>query len=105
MDVHVYPGNSHIAGFHCHPIIKTIQQIKPRLKEINDDEYSDSLTKIQLCAMFRAGDIRGNVLLKFIKLCMEKPRLCPSEGHKYGGRKLTKTNAIEFCYKKPVVIF
>ena len=41
--------------------------------------------------MFRAGDIRRNVLLKFIRQCMETPCLCPSEGHKYGGRKLTKT--------------
>ena len=37
--------------------------------------------------MFRAGDIRRNVLLKLIRLCMETPCLCPSEGHKYGGRK------------------
>ena len=93
-----------IAGFHCHTIIKTIKQIKSRIKEIKKkDEYSNSLTKVQVCAMFRAGDIRRNVLLKFIRLCMETPCLCPSQGHKYGGRKLTKTYVIEFCYKKPVV--
>ena len=40
--------------------------------------------------MFRAGDIRINVLLKFIRLCMETPCLCPFEGHKYSGRKLKK---------------
>ena len=56
----------------------------------------------KVCAMFRAGDIRGNVLLKFIRLCMETPCLCP---HKCGGRKLTKTYVTEVCYKKPVVIF
>ena len=28
-----------IAGFHCHTIIKTIQQINPRIKEIKEDEY------------------------------------------------------------------
>ena len=50
-----------IAGFHCHTIMKTIQQIKSRIKEIKDDEYSKSLTKVQVCAMFRAGDIRRNV--------------------------------------------
>ena len=49
--------------------------------------------------MFRAGDIRANVLLKFIRLCVETPYLCPSEGHKYGGRKLTKTYVIEFAVK------
>ena len=94
-----------IAGFHCHTIIKTIQQIKSRIKEIKEDEYSNNLAKIQVCSMFRAGDIRRNVLLKFIRLCMETPCLCPSEGHKYGGRKLIKTYVIEFCYKKPVVVF
>ena len=49
--------------------------------------------------MFRAGDIRANVLLKFIRLCVEMPHLCPSEGHKYGDRKLTKTYVIEFAVK------
>ena len=94
-----------IAGFHCHIIIKTIQQIKSKIKEIKEDEYSNSLAKFQICAMFRAGDIQRNVLLKFIRLCMETPCLCPSEGHKHGGRKLTRTYVIEFCYKKPVVVF
>ena len=89
-----------IAGFHCHTIIKTIKQMKSRIKEIKKDEYSNRLTKVQVCAMFHAGDIRRNVLLKFIRLCMETPHLCPSLGHKYGGRKLTKTYVIEFCYTK-----
>ena len=48
---------------------------------------------------FCAGDIRRNVLPKFIKLCVETPCLCPSEGHKYGGWKLTKTDVIEFAIK------
>ena len=88
-----------IAGFHCHTTIKTIQQIKSRIKEEKEDEYSNSFAKIQICAMFRAGDIRRNALLKFIRLCMETPCLCPSEGHKYGDRKLTKTYVIEFSIK------
>ena len=54
-------------------------QIKSRIKEEKEDEYSNSLAKTQVCAMFRAGDIRRNVLLKFISLCMEAPCLCPSE--------------------------
>ena len=90
---------STIADFDCHTIIKTIQQINSRIKEIKEDEYSNSLTKVQVCAIFRAGDIRRNVLLKFIRLCMETPCFWPSQGHKYGGRKLTKTYVIEFCYK------
>ena len=36
-------------------------------------EYSNSVRKIQVCAMFRAGDIRRNVLLKFTRLRMETP--------------------------------
>ena len=43
-----------VAGFHCHTIIKTIQQIKSRIKEIKEEEYSNSLAKIQVCEMFRA---------------------------------------------------
>ena len=57
---------SHVR-FHCHTTIKTIQQIKSRIKEGKEDEYSNSVAKIQDCAMFRAGDVRRNVLLKFIK--------------------------------------
>ena len=96
----IVPRHKHsIAGFQCHTIIKTIQQIKSRIKEVKEDEHSNSVAKIQVCAIFRAGDIRRNVLLKFIRLCMETPCLCPSEGHKYGGRKLTKTDVIEFAIK------
>ena len=47
----------------------------------------------------------NNVLLKFIRFCMETSCLCPSEGHKYGGLKLTKTYVKEFRYKKPVAVF
>ena len=61
-----------IAGFHCHTIIKTIQQIKSRIKEIKEEEYSNSLAKIQVCEIFRAEDIRRNVW-------METPCLFPSQ--------------------------
>ena len=81
-----------IAGFQCHTIIKTIEQIKSRIKEVKENEYSNSLAKIQVCAKFRAGDVRGNALLEFIRLRI-------TEGHKYGGRKLTKTYVIEFAIK------
>ena len=59
-------GAYSIAGFHCHTIIKTIHQVKSRIKEIKEDEYSNSLAKIQVCEMFRAGDIQINVLLKIL---------------------------------------
>ena len=41
--------------------------------------------------MFPVGDIRRNVLLKFIRPHKETPCLCPSGGHKFGGLKVTKT--------------
>ena len=34
---------------------------------------------------------------KFLELCMEKPCLCPLEGHKHCGLKVTDTSAIEVC--------
>ena len=67
---------------HCRIIIKTIQQINSRIKEAKVNEYWKILAEIQVCAMFHAGDIRRNVLLKFIRLCMETPCLCHFEGHK-----------------------
>ena len=51
--------------------------------------------------MFGAGDIRRNVLLKFVRLCTETPCLCPSEGRQCDGRKLTKTYVIELAIKSP----
>ena len=89
----------HIAYCQCHTIIKTVQQIKSRIKEVKEDEYSNSLAKIQVCAMFLAGDIRRNVLLQFIRLCKETPCLCPSERHKDSDQKLTKTCVSEFAIK------
>jgi len=58
-----------IAGFHCHTIIKTIQQLKSRIKEVKEDEYSNSLTKIQVCAMFCAGGIQRKRFTH--RLCMD----------------------------------
>ena len=68
-----------VAGFHCHTIIKTIQPIKSRIKEIKEEEFSNSLAKIQVCEMFRAEDIRRNVFLKLLRLRMETPCLFPSK--------------------------
>ena len=31
---------------------------------------------------------------------METPCLCPSEGHKHGGRKYEKTSGVDFCQKR-----
>ena len=62
-----------------------------------------TLAKIQVRAMFRAGDIRGNVVLEITRLCIGTSCLCPSEGHKCGGRKLAKTCHRVF-YEEPVQI-
>ena len=51
-----------------------------------------------LSAVFHSHVICRSVSPKFIELCMETPCLCPSEGHKYGGRKVTETSVTEFCY-------
>jgi len=56
------------------------------------------LAKNQVSAVFHSRAIRRSVISKFRELCMESPRLCPSEGHKYGGRDVTKTSVVEFCY-------
>ena len=52
----------------------------------------------QASAVFRSRAIRKSVSPKFIELCMETPCLCPSEGHKHGGRDVTKTSVVEFRY-------
>ena len=39
-----------IAGFHCQTVIETIQQLKSRIKEIKEDEYSNSLANLHICA-------------------------------------------------------
>jgi len=57
-----------------------------------------SLTKNQVSAVFHLRAIRRSVSFKCIELCMETPCLCPSEGHKHGGRDVTKTSVVEFCY-------
>ena len=45
---------------------------------MKEDKYTKSLAKNQIYAIVHMRDIRKNVLPKFIKLCMETPRLCPS---------------------------
>ena len=61
-----------------------------------DDE--NNLTKNQLSAVFHSLVIYRSVSPKFIELCMETPCLCPSEGHKHGGCKVTETSVTEFWY-------
>ena len=46
-----------------------------------------------------------NVLLKFVKLCMETPGLSPCDGHKCGGWKLKHMSSSLLNKKKPVVVF
>ena len=61
---------------------------------MKEDEYTRSLAKNQVCAIFHMRDIRENVLPQFIRLSIETPFWCPFEGHKYyGQRKPTETSA------------
>ena len=46
---------------------------------------------------FSICEIFENVLLKFIKLCMESPCWSPSEGQQHGGRKPSETSVTKFC--------
>ena len=57
-----------------------------------DDCNINNLAKNQVSAVFHSRAIRRSVSPKFIELCMETPSLCPSKGHKYGGRDVTKTS-------------
>ena len=60
--------------------------------------YINNLAKNQVSAVFHSRVIRRSVSPKFIELCMQTPCLCNWEGHKNGGRKVTETSIIEFCY-------
>ena len=61
-----------------------------------DDCNINKLAKNEVSA-FHSRAIRGSVLPKFRELCMESPCLCPSEGHKHGGRDVTKTSVVSFA--------
>ena len=63
-----------------------------------DDCNINNLTEDHGSAVFQSCAIRRSVLPKFRELCMESPCLCPSEGHKHGGRDVTKTSVVAFCY-------
>ena len=56
-----------VASYHGCTIIKTIQQIKSRIKEVKEDEYPNSLAKIQVCATFRAGDLFEEMFTQIYK--------------------------------------
>ena len=72
----------------------TIQWIKPRSWDTTDDWYIKNLANNQVSAVFLSRVICRSVSPKFIQLCMEMPCVCPSEGNKHGGRKVTETS----CY-------
>ena len=63
--------------------IETIQYRKSRIWEMKEDKYAKGLAKDQVGAVFHMKDTRENVLSKCIRLCMETPRWCPFEGHKW----------------------
>ena len=58
----------------------------------------NNLPENQVSLIFHSRAIRRSVSPKFIELCVETPCLCPFEGHKHGGRDVTKTSVAEFCH-------
>ena len=94
-------GNGLFSVFTSHVIkikIVTIQWKTSRVWDTIDDWYINNLAKNQVSAVFHLRVICRSVSPKFIELCMETPCLCPSEGHKHGGRKVTETCVTKFCY-------
>ena len=79
--------------------IVTVQWIKSRIWDTIDNWYINNITKNQVFAVFHSRVICKSVSPKFRELCMETPCLWPSEGHKYGGRKVAETSVSEFCYR------
>ena len=65
-----------------------------------DDCNINNLAKNQVSPVFHSRTIYRSVLPKFRELSMESPCLCPSEGHKHGGREVTKTSVFEFAIKR-----
>ena len=63
-----------------------------------DDCYINNLAKNQVSALFHSPVTRRSVSPIFIQLCLETPCLCPLEGHKHAGHKITKTSVIDLCY-------
>ena len=62
-----------------------------------DDCNINNLAKNQVSAVFHSRAIHKSVSPKFIELCMETPCLCPSEGHKHGGRNVKKHLSLSFA--------
>ena len=67
-----------------------------------DDCDKNNLAKNQVSAVFHSRAICTSMSTKFIELCMETPCLCPSEGHKHGGRDVTKTSALSFAFEMKI---
>ena len=71
---------SHAAIF-CHPLSKWLTMLIRRIdRKTSIDQglkllsvYAKTLAKFQVRGIFRMRDIRRNVLLKFIEICMETP--------------------------------
>ena len=71
---------------------------------MRDDCNINNLAKNQISAVFHSRAIRRSMLPKFRELCMESPCLCPSEGHKHGGRDVTKHLSLSFAIEMKKLI-
>ena len=77
--------------------IKTIRQIKSRMWEMKGGKYTKTLAKIWVEGIIGIRDNRGNVLPKFIELCMELHAGAHQDELQHGGRKPTETSVTKFC--------
>ena len=72
--------------------IVTIQWKKSSIWDTIDGWHINNLAKSQVSAVFHSRVICRSESHKFIELCMGTPCLCPSEGHKHGGRIKSNRN-------------
>ena len=99
------PGCGVLSVFTNHVIkIKIVAIQWKKSRDTIDNWYINNLAKNQVSGVFHSRVNCRSVLPKFIELCTETPSLCPSKGHKHGGRKVTETSVAEFCYWNPKLL-
>ena len=81
--------------------------MKSRTWEMKGGTYTKTLPKIHVRGIFRIGDIRRNVLPKFIEICMEsRPHVgAHLDELQHGVRKPTETFVTDFGYKSVNLFF
>ena len=81
--------------------IKTVQQIKSRIREMKEGTYTKTLAKIQLTGVSRIRDILRN----FYPNSWRRHAGAHLDELQHGGRKPRETSVTEFCYKSVNLFF